>query len=367
MFHASGEIAVVAQLDTIFRRAVSIMSAKTPNRLTTPGRSRSHAIGGSNHLIGARRGAASHQEILLSTLRLNSVLPFSLFTKIEGEYLMYRKQDLPFTGTQHNALRSSGVDRLYVAGHDLDSYWEYLRGNIRSTLVEGTLSTAERSTAFYDSTAALAEQIFALPITKDAFGTAAVLVSESVKLQGEGKHMLHALMQQMKSEPSLYHRSLDNCIYGLALGQAVGLQRQDLESLGLGLFFMDIGMLHVPAQVVDKQAEFSGQERDQVRQHPVLGVTALSALSGVQEITRNVIYGHHERIDGSGYPQGCHGNEVRLESRIAGIVDTFAALTSARPHRPAYTTYEALTVMQKTLCSTFDLDLLRVLIRLLGR
>ena len=174
-------------------------------------------------------------------------------------------------------------------------------------------------------------------------------------------------MAQMAEEPSLHGHVLNTCQYGLGLARELSaLTGDELEAFGMGLMLMDLGMLQIPEALQFKDGPLSFDEWNLIKRHPALGLEMIEGLSGIPDLAREVIFGHHERIDGSGYPQGLRGDEVTLPIRIVGVVDTFTTLTSLGSHREPLNTFEAIQKMHTEQREGFDPDVLQAFIRLLG-
>jgi len=311
---------------------------------------------------------ARYREIAVHTLRLDSVLPFTLHTQIEGEYLIYRREGLPFTATQREALLDNGLETLFIAPDQVTLYWDYLNENIRKILGDESVPILERSAALYRSTEEICRRIVSLPIDRENVQLAQNVVVESIRFQSAGKDALHSLMAQMTAEPNLHTHALNVCQYGLALARELGaLSAEALEGFGTGILLMDVGMLEIPAALAFKDGPLSFDEWSLIKRHPALGLEAIDALEGVTDIVREVTFGHHERLDGSGYPQGLKGREVTAPMRIVGVAETFTALTTGRAYRPAMTTFEAIRQMRTELREGFDPRVVEALIRLVAK
>jgi len=138
------------------------------------------------------------------------------------------------------------------------------------------------------------------------------------------------------------------------LGRALGLGADDLHALQRGGFLHDIGKVGVPDSVLLKPAPLTAEEWTLMRRHPEIGDTLCAPLQSLRTV-RPIILGHHERIDGSGYPAGLRGNAVPLLAQIVGIVDVYDALTSKRPYRDALTHDEAVKfVLEETHVGRFN-------------
>src|SRR5690242_12490234 len=120
--------------------------------------------------------------------------------------------------------------------------------------------------------------------------------------------------------------------YGTALGRAVGLNDRDLFALERGGFLHDIGKIAVPDRVLLKGSALSAAESKVMREHPIVGDALCAGLRSLRAV-RPIVRHHHERLDGTGYPDGLRYSQVPLLAQIVGIVDVFDALTTERPYR----------------------------------
>jgi len=132
--------------------------------------------------------------------------------------------------------------------------------------------------------------------------------------------------------------------YASALGRSVGLDRSDLDALERGGFLHDIGKIAVPDRVLLKHGALDPQESLVMREHPVVGDAICAGLRSLQRV-RPIVRHHHERLDGTGYPDGLRSSQVPLLAQIVGIVDVFDALTMERPYRAARSREEAMDVL----------------------
>jgi putative two-component system response regulator len=134
--------------------------------------------------------------------------------------------------------------------------------------------------------------------------------------------------------------------YATALGRAIGLPEADLQALYRGGFLHDIGMLAIPDSLLRTPGPLRPEDYELIRSHTVIGDELCSRLRSLQAI-RPIVRSHHERLDGSGYPDGLTGEEVPLLAQIVGIVDAFDAITSKRAYSEQQPAAMALTVLQR--------------------
>jgi len=128
--------------------------------------------------------------------------------------------------------------------------------------------------------------------------------------------------------------------HAVRLGQAMGLGDEDLAALHRGAYLHDLGKVGVPDHVLLKEGPLTAEEFAVMKQHPVIGDNLCAPLQSLKRV-RPIIRSHHERLDGSGYPDGLAGSAIPQLAQIVGVVDVFDALTSRRPYRGPLTAEEA--------------------------
>ena len=122
--------------------------------------------------------------------------------------------------------------------------------------------------------------------------------------------------------------------YASALGRTIGLGEDDVSALERGGFLHDVGKVGIPDAVLLKPGPLTREEYDLIKQHTVIGERLCGELRSLRNV-RPIVRQHHERLDGSGYPDGLRDEAIPLLAQIMGIVDVFDALTTARPYKAA--------------------------------
>ena len=163
----------------------------------------------------------------------------------------------------------------------------------------------------------------------------------------EAETILFALAQAVENRDMGTGQHCERlAIYSVALGLALGLPRQDLVALYRGGFLHDIGKIAVPDAILLGTGKLTEEQWRTMQRHTVHGVEICQPMKTLASVLP-IIRSHHERWDGTGYPDGLRGEEIPLLARILQVVDIFDALTTARSYKPAYTKEEALDILQQ--------------------
>ncbi|HEX4333044.1 MAG TPA: HD domain-containing phosphohydrolase [Usitatibacter sp.] len=141
---------------------------------------------------------------------------------------------------------------------------------------------------------------------------------------------------------STYGHGLQVSVYLTAFGRHLGFPKPQLEQLAQIGLLLDIGKIKLPRYLLEKQGRLTAEEYEEAKRHVQHGIDILSETANIDPEVIEGIEQHHERMNGSGYPNACMGDEIGIYGRMAGIVDTFAALTNHRPYAAAASSYEAL-------------------------
>lgn len=177
------------------------------------------------------------------------------------------------------------------------------------------------------------------------------LVDVAGKVQRLEETFLHVVREWGQSIESADSYTYGHCErvagYGVAVGRALGLDDGQLTTIRLGAYLHDLGKVKVPHEILNKPGRLTDAEFAVIQKHPEWGIELLATVEFPWDL-KPIIRSHHERYDGTGYPDRLKGDEIPLGAQIICIVDVFDALTTTRSYRPAMTTAEALDRMAET-------------------
>ncbi len=134
--------------------------------------------------------------------------------------------------------------------------------------------------------------------------------------------------------------------YASALGRTLGLAEDEIAALTRGGFLHDVGKVGIPDAILLKRGPLTPDEYELMKTHTIIGDRLCGELRSLRTV-RPIVRHHHERLDGSGYPDGLSGDAIPLLAQITGIVDVFDAMTTDRPYRAALATVQAVEELRK--------------------
>jgi len=172
-------------------------------------------------------------------------------------------------------------------------------------------------------------------------------------------------MMQKKNAYS-YSHAVDNCALALAFGRHMGLPKNDLMTLAIGLLMMDMGNVRIPDVILNKSGRLTEAEYRIVKRHVQHGVEILKSTKGMNEDIINIALTHHERFDGSGYPNALSGAHIPVYGRMAAIIDCYDAMTSQRPFSAARSPYHALQNIYNWRATAFQPELVEQFLQCMG-
>lgn len=174
------------------------------------------------------------------------------------------------------------------------------------------------------------------------------------------------LLGLVRRDHYAHHHALQCSALAAAFGRHLAMPRDMILDLATGGFLLDAGMAKVPAELLARPGALDENERGRVRAHVETGLRILTHAGLVRPAITEMIAGHHERHDGSGYPRGLVGEDIPLSARIAGLVDSYDAMVNDRPYRPAMSPHAALQALYRERETLFQEEVVEHLLQCLG-
>ncbi len=196
-------------------------------------------------------------------------------------------------------------------------------------------------------------------VSSKIFAEAEAGVEAKSNHRGSGLSAVYALAAAVDAKDHYtYGHSRKVNTYAVVLAESIGLPPDEVSRISTSALLHDIGKIGVPDSILNKKGELDEQEWEAIKSHPRLGANIVGNVPDLSPCVGSILY-HHERWDGTGYPEGLRGKSIPLGARILAIADAFAAMASARPYRAALLDEEALERLKQGAGNQFDPDLVQ--------
>lgn len=276
---------------------------------------------------------AGYLPVPLRDIPFEALMGLNLYLHSNSSYTLYRSKNLTIRPGDIERLIQAKIHFAYVPIKDHQLYYQTIEHGLDSIVADPDLKNEKKAEIFYSTCIALVDQLYEEPP-----GTLEInriknvsrsLVEMIVQDQDAFKHLFDVSNHDFYTATHM----VNVCTTVVALGQRMHLTQQELQEIGTGALLHDIGKLFIPRHVLNTEEQLSDDEFTLMKSHVELGVEYLKANANLSPTAMAVVSEHHERLDGSGYPQGLKSNQISLYGRMAAVVDTYEAMTSVRPYR----------------------------------
>ena len=184
---------------------------------------------------------------------------------------------------------------------------------------------------------------------------------------GRSHFDLAKVLIKVMEEKDLYTRGHSERVreYAVKIGERLNLSEKDFRALSEFSILHDIGKVTIDSRILNKPGKLTAEEWDKIKEHPLIGERILHAVDGFSS-SIPIIKHHHERLDGTGYPDGLKGDEIPLLARIVAVCDSFDAMVSRRSYRDALSVESARLELIENSGTQFDAEIVKIMVDLIG-
>jgi HD-GYP domain-containing protein (c-di-GMP phosphodiesterase class II) len=283
-----------------------------------------------------------------------SVLDCDLFIQRSGcPYAeLYRGSTYPLEAADIEQLRQDGVDHLYIRSDDADAYRDYLCEHV---LHDKSIPPAARMQALREVTRVAFQDALAASDCDRMVSVASEFGGDLASVVAERSIAFHELFTTLEHDYYTFTHVCNVSVYCTVLAHLLGtIDATALGEFAAAALLHDIGKRHIPAHILNKPGKLTDDEWDLIREHPTTGFREVATREDLTWAQLMVIYQHHERLDGSGYPCGIPAEEIHPWAKICAVVDVFDALTCHRPYRGPMPRKEVCDYLDKYAGVWFD-------------
>lgn len=305
--------------------------------------------------------------IELESLVVDTPLGFNLFMERKsGTMVLYRNSETAFDEAVLRRLRDNRNDVLYVNEDQWENYQEYLQSNLAAIVADESVPIAKRCQMVYTTSTQIMQKVFEEERTAEAVKKARHVITPTVSMILSGDDAIRNMISLTSHDYYTYTHSVNVCVFSVSLTTKLfpDLSVEEFERLGSGFLLHDIGKREVAREIINKDGPLTAEEWNEMRRHPELGHKALQDTEASTEEGSVIVLQHHERYDGTGYPNKLQGDDIHVWAKICCISDAFDALTTQRSYRQPASSFEALQLMQKEMVQNFDQEFFREFVTL---
>jgi putative nucleotidyltransferase with HDIG domain len=197
-------------------------------------------------------------------------------------------------------------------------------------------------------------------------GNARKLVEEISDSVTRNPGALISLARLKTADDYTYMHSVAVCALMISLGRQIGVDEDIIPRLGIAGLLHDLGKAMMPQEVLNKPGKLTDEEFGIMKRHPSEGAKLLQDSDGIDDIALDVALHHHEKTDGSGYPEGLKDNEISLYAKMGAVCDVYDAITSNRPYKAGWDPAESLRKMAEWANGHFDPTVFQAFVKSLG-
>lgn len=296
------------------------------------------------------------------TIQLESLIPetlpgVSLYIRHGENHVLYKDSALSFTRNDKERLLANHVKFLFVKSDEMSTYNQYVESNLSVLMNDVRLEPVARQNVLYQASVNYVHEIFDSPAVaiKQNVERCRKLIQNILNDVMNSDGVMTALGNLVDHNAYTYVHSVQVATYSISLHlKLFKLGHDELMDVGIGSLFHDFGKVYVPKALLEKPGALSAAEFMELKKHPVYGYSTLKDLDVFSPVSLGIVKHHHEKENGSGYPDGLTSYDIARSSKITAIADVFSALTTNRSYREALSKDAAMDIMYGEMDGSFD-------------
>jgi len=305
----------------------------------------------------------------LAVLQPGTMAPVDLYIKAghSDRLVLYKSAGAAMNEQVRRRLLDNQVSTLYISKRQKKSYYDYIEQNISTIIQDEGMALEEACTLVYENSRRIMQDVFHGPRSGRNLKRVQTMVEPMVMSIMRNPNTLWHMTALASHDYQVYSHSICVALLLVAASRHVlGVRgEQTLKRIAYGGALHDIGLCELPKELLSKRGNFTDDEFERYKEHPLIGVDIISRFNTPSPTSMAIVRSHHENVGGHGYPDGLVGEAIPPVARLARIVDAYDISTTSRPTVRACTPYDSLRTMLK-MDRQFDIPLLRCFVSFLG-
>ncbi|RCS46276.1 HD domain-containing protein [Bremerella cremea] len=275
-----------------------------------------------------------------------------------GRLRLYRAAEVPMLPEDLTRLEQSKVGWLYTPEADHGEMQVYIRRKLDQLVGDNSISVRERFGRLNEVVSGILESTFEAGETDEVMQSSAYVASQAIKLLCQNEMTAGDLISLLHHDYQTVTHSLNVAYMMVTLAREMRLvSDSELFAVAVAGILHDIGKLSVSERILNKSQRLQRREERVAQKHPAHGFRRLCERTDISFAQLMVVYQHHERMTGKGYPVGAVGEEIHPWARLCSVVNVFESLVSNRPYRRRYPLTEAFQIMDGPLSAGLDREM----------
>ena len=298
---------------------------------------------------------ANYLPVDIQLLQPDVEKPFRLYMLLGDRFVPYSKEGEGFTEDTRQSLLREGIRTLHILEEEREALRKYMNRNLEGILGDESLTQQEKSQIVYDTCMYQMEMLWETPQARQIEESKQIFRQTVDHVASADRDAVRDIILMISHDTSIYTHSVNVGVLGTNLAKEIYRQSdKDLHEIGYAMFLHDIGKTKIDHRILNKPGRLSKEEWATMMRHPEMGYELLSTEGHLTPESSVTTLQHHERVDGEGYPRGLAGHEIDELGKICNLVESYDALLTRRPYKPALSPYEALKVMKDEMEDSFD-------------
>lgn len=302
--------------------------------------------------------------------RLDTTPPFTIYTRSgDQEFTVFHPSDHLYQASVHGIIFRDEISELFVAEDERAKFHAYAGEHLGEILDDPLIPDDILASLLHGILSACSDRVLESS-TRESLVTYRDSIVVFADWMLENDQAPDYLIPLALTSSRTNDHPVNVGIYAFALARellAGNGKRHDFHGIAMGFFMHDVGQTAIPRDIIEKRGPLTEEEWAIIRTHPEKGVQILKESGIASKAALLIIRQHHERQNGSGYPEGLSNGDIHIYSRICAIADAFDAFTAERPYRDQTSSFTALETMYREMKQEFDPELFTQFVRLVGK
>ncbi len=292
--------------------------------------------------------------VLLESVGLHSFTDVELYMKAGKSFFLMKPKGRSMDSLMLQKYRGA-VTHLYIHTRDQELYFHELNKNVSQIVKSSGVSVKAKAAVLTDCAVGLVGELFDDPSNPRTISQSKELTRDMLTLIGSSQHAFLHLVELSSHDHYTYSHSIGVAAYSLALAAAMKTFTPDqIVDIGIAGLLHDIGKCMVDPAIINKKGPLNADEWAIMKKHPQYGGEILSRHKNLNPIVKLSAEGHHENLDGTGYPRGRKAAELVPAVKIISLADAFSALTTKRSYSEPRDTMSAFMLIKDNINKKFD-------------